>query len=133
MGTSCGKRPLPLWTYQRGGITADDQPAGPRPLAGDWRDEFSLVYDAAAERGIGWQACDDAEIWVLASQLGANRPDKDADPLTDETGYTFNQRRAIALTRGEEPPSFDDEPMSAAEIAGMQKLMGGIEPMVPPS
>lgn len=94
-------------------------------------DEFALVYDAAALRGIGWEACDAAEIWVLASQLGANHADEDADPLGDDDGMSWNARRATALTRGEPEPQWDDVPMSPAEVAGMQKLMGGISPMVP--
>lgn len=95
-------------------------------------DEFAIIYEAGARHGFLPRDCDEMEIWVLASALGANHADEDTDPLADESGYTFNQRRAIALTRGEEPPSFDDVPMSAAEVAGMQKLMGGIPPIVPP-
>lgn len=98
-------------------------------------DEMALVYDAAAQRGIGWQECDAAEIWVLAAQLGANHADDEdeGDPTADpDTGLSWNQKRALALSRGEPEPQWSDVPMTAAELAGMQRLMGGIDPIMPP-
>lgn len=96
-------------------------------------DEFALIYDAAAQRGISPAECDASEIWVLAAALGANRPDEDEGaPGMDGDGFTFNQRRAIALTKGEKPPSWDEVPLTAAEIEGQRKLMAML-PMVGPS
>lgn len=76
--------------------------------------------------------CDEMEIWVLAAALGANHAEEADDPLTDGSGLTWNQKRALALSRGEPEPQWDDVPMTAAELAGMQRLMGGIDPIMPP-
>lgn len=71
------------------------------------------------------------EIWELAAALGANHADEADDPLRDESGFSWNERRAIALSRGEPEPQWDDVPMSAAERASMQRLMGGVDPILP--
>ena len=76
--------------------------------------------------------CDALEIWELASALGANRADEDGDGLTDDEGLDWNSRRATALARGEPEPQWDDVPISPAELAGMRKLMGGVDPILPP-
>lgn len=117
-----------LWEYS----AASAEPVAPRPLHGDWRDEYAIIYDAASQRGIDPEVCDRLEIWVLASALGANRADEDDDPLSDETGLTWNQRRAVALVNGDPEPQWEDVAPTARELADMRKLMGGIEPMVPP-
>jgi hypothetical protein len=91
-------------------------------LEGDWRDEFAIVYDAAAARGLNPRECDDLEIWVLAAALGANRAD-DSDPLVDEEGLTWNERRAIALARGDPEPQWADMPMTPKERADAEALM----------
>lgn len=125
-----GKRPIALLRYTRRDA---DTFVTPRPLEGDWRDEYALIYDAAASRGIGPAECDACEIWVLAAALGANRPD-DEDPLMDESGLTWNQQRAVKLARGEDEPSWDDVPMSPQEIAQMQRLMADApQAMMPPA
>lgn len=124
-----GGSPLPLWSYRQRGDT--DELTARRPLEGNWRDEFALIYAAAAERNISPLDADRMEIWVLASALGANRVDTDADPLTRD-GYTWAERRELAFQRGEDMPSWDDEPMTPAEKAGQQRLMSLVPPTMPP-
>lgn len=95
-------------------------------------DEFAIVYESAARLGFLPRDCDEMEIWELASALGANRPDEDADPLADESGMDWNSRRATALAQGLPEPRWEDHPPSPREIADMQKLMSGVSPAVPP-
>lgn len=96
-------------------------------------DEPALIYDAAAQRGISPRECDESEIWVLAAALGANRADEDAEPVA--RGMSFNDRRTTALAKGEAPPRWEDEPMTARERADAQRMMagfGGVAPILPP-
>lgn len=70
---------------------------------------------------------------MLASALGANRPD-DSDPLTDDSGLTWAERRELAFMHGEPEPQFDDVPVSAQERAQMERLMSSAPAgMVPPN
>lgn len=66
---------------------------------------------------------DTLELWELAAALGANRAEEVDPDRTDDTGYTWNQRRAIALETGAPEPSWDDVPMTAAEIDAQRRLM----------
>lgn len=61
-------------------------------------------------------------MWVLAAQLGGNEPDE-ADPLVDVSGLTWNQRRAVALAQGLPEPAWSEQPLTAKEIADMERLM----------
>ena len=72
------------------------------------------------------------EIWELAAALGANRPD-DGDLLADESGMSWNQRRAWALEHGLPEPQFEDEPMTVVERAQMERLLANApQGMLPP-
>lgn len=95
-------------------------------------DEFAIVYESAARLGFLPRECDAMEIWELASALGANHADEPDDPLVDDAGLDWNARRATALAQGLPEPSWEDVPLSAQERAGLQKLMGGIDPILPP-
>lgn len=69
---------------------------------------------------------------MLAAALGANRPDE-SDPLADADGLSWNQRRAVAIARGEPEPSWDDVPLSPQEQASAARLMAEAPfGMVPP-
>lgn len=98
-----------------------------------WQDEIALVYDAAAQRGIGPLEADELEMWVLAAALGGNRADEDdeSDPLADEAGLTWGERQARAIALGLPMPKFDEIPLAAKEIADQKKLMGLVPPIGP--
>lgn len=85
-----------------------------------------MVYEAAARVNLSPPVVDELDLWVLASALGANRVDEaDAADLRDAQGFTWNQRRAIALETGQPEPTWDDAPMSPAEQDSLLRSMPG--------
>lgn len=98
-----------------------------------WQDEIAIVYDAAAQRGIGPRECDETEMWILAAALGVNHADEDeADPLADGSGISWNERRARALAAGLPEPKFSDFAPSPQERAPAAWMLAPIGPTTLP-
>lgn len=111
-----GGSPFALW---RLALTPDERAAAiQRPLNGDWRDEFAILYrDAIIIGRLGPRDVDALEIWELAAILGRNETPA-REPWPDDAPSIQTMRRYRALSSGQPvPPS--DQPIGDDEYRSL--------------
>lgn len=94
----------------------------PRPLVGTWYDEFAIIYDAGAERGMAPRVIDDLAIWEVAAVLGVNR---ESEWPTDAPISADTARNELAMRDGRPRPRASDPPPTREEWQRMVALVQG--------